>query len=195
MDRVNELMLAASNATLSAENRNAIALELESIASEVVTLRDMRDSRGEPLFAATTATGIPVAADLQISAVGTRQAIFETVQTPAGTADLVSIVRNAVSAVRASDPAAIAAALGATNAAAAHVTAAHAEQGARGARIEKLSERLEITVLGLEEERSAIESTDVMEVVARLQAKELSLEAAQAVFARINRSNLFDLIS
>jgi flagellar hook-associated protein 3 FlgL len=34
-----------------------------------------------------------------------------------------------------------------------------------------------------------------MEVVARLQSRQLSLEAAQATFARINRSTLFDLLS
>ncbi len=194
-DRVNELMLAASNGTLSAENRNAVALELESIAEEIAVLRDTRDSRGEPLFpSATSAVRIPVGADLTIAAVSTREAVFDTAPTASGPRSLSSIVAEAVTALRANDPAAIAAALRATNAATAHVVAAHADQGSRGARIDTLADRLEAQALGLEEERASVEGADIMEVVARLQAKQLSLEAAQATFARINRSNLFDLL-
>lgn len=195
LDRVNELMLAASNGTLSGDNRSAIALELESIAEQVTTLRDNRDSRGELLFAAVTSLRIPVAADLQISAVGSRQAIFDTVAIPSGTSDLVSIIDRAAATVRANDPAAIQTSLAETNAAALHITTAYGEQGARGARIDSLRERLENTSLNLEEERSSIESADITEVIARIQAKQLSLEAAQAVFARINRSTLFDVLS
>lgn len=195
-DRVNELMLRASNATLSAENRSAIALELESIAEEVATLRDTRDSRGELLFAsASAAIRIPVGADLAIAAVGTRESVFESADTPAGTRSLEAILDGAVSAVRGGNPAAIATALGQTNAGSLHIISAHGEQGSRGARIESLRDRLEGYAIELEEERSSVESADVMEVVARLQSKRLSLDAAQATFARINRSTLFDLLS
>jgi flagellar hook-associated protein 3 FlgL len=195
-DRVNELMLRASNATLSAENRNALALEIESIAGEVATLRDTRDSRGEPLFAsAAAAISIPVGADLAIAAVGTRESIFETAPTPAGPRSLTDILQGAVNAVRSGNPAAIAGALDQTNAGTRHVIAAHGEQGSRGARIESLRDRLEGYAIELEEERSGVESADIMEVVARLQSKRLSLDAAQATFARINRTTLFDLLS
>ncbi|HEX8366466.1 MAG TPA: flagellin-like protein [Allosphingosinicella sp.] len=195
-DRVNELMLRASNATLSAENRSAIALELESIAEEVATLRDTRDSRGEPLFAsASAAIRIPVGVDLAIAAVGTRESIFESADTPAGTRSLTAILDGAVNAVRSGNPAAIAGALDQTNAGTRHIISAHGEQGSRGARIETLRDRLEGYAIELEEERSSVESADIMEVVARLQSRKLSLDAAQATFARINRSTLFDLLS
>ena len=46
----------------------------------------------------------------------------------------------------------------------------------------------------LEEQRSGLESTDITEAVARLGAKDLSLKAAQAVFARINQTSLFDIL-
>jgi flagellar hook-associated protein 3 FlgL len=195
-ERVNELMLAVSNGTLSAENRQAAALEIESIAEEIAVLRDTRDSRGNPLFpAAAQAIRIPVGADLDIAAVGTREGVFDTVVTPSGTTSLTGILASAIAAVRSNDPAAIAAALGQTNAAASHVIAAHADQGSRGARIDSLSDRLGRLGVGLEEERAAVEGADIMEVVARLQSKQLSLEAAQATFARINRSTLFDLLT
>jgi flagellar hook-associated protein 3 FlgL len=195
-DRANELILSASTATQSAENRRALALELDSIAEEVAVLRETRDSRGELLFpAASAAIRIPVGPDLAIAAGGTREGVFETVGTAAGPRSLAAILASAAAAVRGGDPAAIAAALDQTNAGSRHVIAAHAEQGSRGARIDTLRDRLESSALGLEEERSSVESADVMEVVARLQSKQLSLEAAQATFARINRATLFDLLS
>lgn len=193
-DRANELMLSASNGTLSDENRRAVALELASIAEEIATLRDTRDSRGELLFPTGTPLGIPVGPDLTVNAVNGRAAVFDAVAVAGGTADLVSIIANAAAAVSSNDPAAIAASLAQVTAGSNHAVAARGEQGARGSRIDAIEERLATSRIGLKEERSALEDTDVIETVAELQAKQLSLEAAQAAFARINRSNLFDLI-
>jgi flagellar hook-associated protein 3 FlgL len=55
-------------------------------------------------------------------------------------------------------------------------------------------ERYEAWSIQLEEERSRIESADIVEVVARLQARQLTLQAAQAAFVRINQNSLFDLL-
>lgn len=193
-DRANELMLSASNATLSDENRRSVALELTSIAQEIATLRDTRDSRAELLFASGEALGIPVGRDLVINAVSTRGAVFDSVAAPGGTTDLVGIIASAAAAVASNNPTAIAASLAAVTAGSDHAVAARGEQGARGGRIDAIVERLENSKIGLAEERSSLESANIIEVVAQLQAKQLSLEAAQAAFARINRSNLFDLI-
>ncbi|HZG46968.1 MAG TPA: flagellin, partial [Allosphingosinicella sp.] len=195
-DRANQLMLSASNGTQSPENRNAIALELESIAEEVAALRETRDSRGGLLFPTAAASlRLPVGPDLSIAAVGTREGVFETVATSGGARSLHAILASAAAAVRSNDPAAIATALAETNAGSAHVIAAHSEQGSRGARIDTLRDRIASSAIALKEERANIEGADIMEVVARLQSKQLSLEAAQATFARINRSTLFDLLS
>jgi flagellar hook-associated protein 3 FlgL len=194
-DRVNELMLSVSNGTLSAENRLAVAIELESIAEEVAVLRDTRNSRGEPLFPpAASAIRIPVGPDLDLAAVGTREAVFDGVATDSGMQSLTAILTNAVAALRANDPAAIAASLSDTNAASRHVIASHAAQGSRGARIDTLLERIQTSAVDLTAERSAIESSDITELVATIQSRQLSLDAAQATFARINRSTLFDLL-
>jgi len=75
-----------------------------------------------------------------------------------------------------------------------HVATVRGEQGARGNRIDNLVERLAESGLQLDEERSGIESADVTAVVARLQARQLTLEAAQAVFSRVNQSTLFDIL-
>lgn len=193
-DRVNELMLGASNGTLSAENRLAAALEIESIAAEIATLRDTQDSRGAPLFApAAQSIAIPVGENLDLSAVASREAVFN-LTTAAGTFSLTGILGDAVTALRANDPAAIAASLAMTNKASSRTIANHAEQGARGARIDALADRLVTNEIGLKEERSSIEDANLNELLATISAKKLSLDAAQAVFARVNSSTLFDLL-
>ncbi len=198
VDRATELMVAAANGTLSAENRATIAAELRSIAEELATLRDTKDTRGIPLFPQGEAIRMPVGDGITITAVGTRTAIFESVPTASGPQDLAAIAAAAAAALEEPDAtlrtAAINASLAALEAGTRHVAAARGDQGTRGNRIDNLLERLASTGLQLEEERSGIESTDVVAVVARLQSRQLTLQAAQAVFARVNQNTLFDLL-
>ena len=140
---------------------------------------------------------IPVAAGLAVTAVGTREEVFESVPTADGPRDLAAIVADAAAALEAPDAtraAAIARATAEVAAGAEHVSAVRGEQGARGARIDQFIERAETRKLQLGEERSALESTDVTAVIARVQSAELTLKAAQAVFARVNQNTLFDLL-
>jgi len=193
LQRAHELMVAAANGTLSAEDRSTVALELRSIAEEISTYQTTKDSRGNDLFPAATATRIPVGAGLTIAAVGTRAEIFE-VDTGSGPQNMAAIVAAAADALDANDPAAISQSLDDVVAAVSHAAIEHGKQGARGNRIDQLTESLTNNALQLKEERSGLEDTDVTAVVAKLQAQQLTLEAAQAVFARVNRSTLFDLL-
>ncbi len=192
--RAAELMVQGASRTLSSVDRNAISLELESLSQHVASLRDTRDSRGELVFPLGAPIRIPVAANLELTAVADRTAIFDNVTTPYGTSNLAKILNDAALAMRGGEPAPINALLNEVNAAVRHVAAAHADHGSRGNRIEDMIEQSESVKIVMADERKGLESADIAEVIARLQAKELSLEAAQAAFARIHRSNLFDLI-
>lgn len=192
--RAAELMVQGASRTMSNTDRNAIALELESLSQHVASLRNTRDSRGELLFPDGPAIRIPVAADLELSAVANRNSVFDNVTTQYGTTNLTKILNDAALAIRGGEPAPISALMNEVNAAVNHIAAVHADHGSRGNRIEDMIEQSESVKIVMEDERKGLESADIAEVVARLQAKELSLEAAQAAFARINRSNLFDLI-
>lgn len=192
--RAAELMVQGSNRTLSPEDRSAIALELDSLARHVTSLRTTRDSRGELLFPDGNPIAIPVAADYELTAVANRASVFDNVTTPYGTSNLTKILTDAAIAMRGGGVAPIAALLNEVNAAVEHVATIHAQHGSRGNRIDDMIEQSEATRIVMEDERTGLESADIAEVIARLQSKELSLEAAQATFARINRSNLFDLI-
>jgi flagellar hook-associated protein 3 FlgL len=193
LGRANELMISAANGTLSAENRATVALELRSIADELSTLESTKDSRGNDLFPAATATRIPVGNGLTLTAVGTKADIFQ-VSTGAGPQDMASIIGAAADALDANDPAAIGQSLDDIAAAVSHAATEHGKQGARGNRIDQLTEGLADSGLQLKEERSGLEDTDVTAVVAKLQSQQLTLQAAQAVFARVNQTTLFDLL-
>jgi len=193
--RAAELMVAGRNQVLGTSDRETIAIELYSIAEHVASLRDTRDSRGELLFPTDSGTGIPVAADLEIIPVNPRSVVFDNVRTDYGVYDLETILIEAGHAGRNGRTGPTYALLDRVNSGIAHITAAYGEHGARANRIDDLIEQSESLEIITAEERKTLESADIAEVVARLQAKELSLEAAQAVFGRINRSNLFDLLA
>lgn len=198
VDRANELILSASSATLSAENRATMASELRGIAIDIAAIADSRDANGNELFRVGSSLEIPVHSGGTISAVATRDAIFGNVQTGAGISDLVSIMNAAATAIEEPDPvlrrAATNVAIDAIGASTLHVAAARADQGVRANRIDNLHERLTVSGQELNEQRIGLEGVDLVEAIARLQAKQLSLSATQAVFARVNQSSLFDLL-
>jgi flagellar hook-associated protein 3 FlgL len=196
--RAHELMLAGANGTMSAENRATVALELRALADDIASLRDTRDARGDLLFPSGQVLEMPVNIGVSITATDTREAVFESVPVTSGPTDLVAIIRAAADALVEPNPAlrsaAITASVDALAASSRHVAAVRGQQGARANRIDNMVERLAESGLQLDEERSAIESADVTAVVARLQSRQLTLEAAQAVFSRVNQSTLFDVL-
>jgi len=198
LDRANELMVEGANGTLSDSDRAAITLELRSIAEDIGALKNSKDARGGPLFMSGGSLRIPVASGIAIEAVGTREDVFESVPTSAGPQDLAAIVTAAADALALTNPAARAAAVAtsADNIAAslAHVATARGEQGALAARIDQIGERQADSALQLGEERTDLESTGVTAAIARVQSQQITLQAAQAVFARVNASTLFDIL-
>ena len=197
-DRVTELMTQGATGTLSDQDRATIALELRSIADELTTLKDSKDSRGNALFMSGYSLRIPVQSGVQVIAVGTREEVFESVATAGGPKDLAAIVSDAAAALETTDPTARAAAVATSvdevKAAVGHVATQRGEQGALANRVDALLERQADSGLQMEEERSGLEDTDIQAVVARLSSQQLSLQAAQAVFARVNENTLFDLL-
>ena len=197
-DRVTELMTQGATGTLSDENRATIALELRSIANELTSLKDSKDSRGNALFMSGYSLRIPVQSGVQVIAVGTREEVFESAPTAGGPKDLAQIVSDAAAALEITDPTArktaVAISVDEVKAAVDHVATQRGEQGALANRVDQLLERQADTEVQMKEERSGLEDTDIQAVVARLSSQQLSLQAAQAVFARVNQNTLFDIL-
>jgi flagellar hook-associated protein 3 FlgL len=189
MTRVKELVLSAANATLSPADRQTIALELQSIADQVDAFAATRSSLGQPLFHASVAPAFRFSENLVFAPVPTADQTFAVNGTP-----LSQIIRDAASAVSAGNMPAINASLTTVENGIDHVADISAEIGVRASRMERLRESHLTRGIDLAAERSGLEDTDLTEAIAKLNAQTITLEAAQAAFARINRRTLIDIL-
>jgi flagellar hook-associated protein 3 FlgL len=187
LDRARELATTGANETLSDKDRATIALELRSIADEVDSLSNGTDAAGQPIFPATP-LHLPVGDSLSLTATTSRSDAFTV-----GARDIATILRDAATGITTST-AGRAAALSDVTTASEHIATVRGEQGARGARFDALRDRLIDSASAIAEERSSIEDTDLAATIARVQTDQLALDAAQSLFARINRRTLFDLL-
>ncbi|PSJ39651.1 flagellin [Allosphingosinicella deserti] len=192
LDRAKELMLRAKTGTSSADDRALIASELRGLASEIASYRSSVDTRGEPLFRIGSSLAVPVNPGTRIAPVASREAVFSI------PIDIVAALQAAATAAEIADPSARAAAVTASidsiDRGANQIATALADQGIRADWLDKAREKLIDNGLVLEEQRSAIEGADITEVLARIQMKDVHLKAAQAIFAEVNKTSLFDLI-
>lgn len=189
LTRARELTLSASSATTNPADRASIAAELSAIADEIDGLAATRDSNGEPLFAAT-AKQVRFDADNSFAPVPSAGDVFVV-----GGNGLSTGLRDAAAAIAAGDATAMGAALTALDASIGHVADQRAAMGLSAGRLERIGDSLEARGITLADERSAVEDTDLSVAIAQLNAQNLTLEAAQAAFARINRQTLFDILS
>lgn len=194
MSRARELMITASTSTLDASGQSAIVAELQGIRASVTDFLNEKDYQGVPVFDDAIQTKVPVSRGLELDVVGTRQGIESGIDVGGVSRTLDDILLEAVNAVNSGVQTDLDNSLTSLEAGLDHVILEQSVQGIRSDRLDAVKSRNQDTTLDLAERRSNLEDTDLTEVIARLQAKLLSLEAAQAAFARINRQSLFDLI-
>ncbi len=181
--RASELAVAGASDTLSSDDRGTIASELYSIAAEIEGFAQTRSSLGKPLFAASGPVRYSESDAFEPLPSGA--AIFAQ-----GGAALADTVRNAGLAIALGN----APDLAAIDNAVAHAADMAADIGLRAARVDRLREMQQATGIDIAAERSALEDTDLSRAIAELNAQTITLEAAQAAFARINRRTLFDIL-
>jgi flagellar hook-associated protein 3 FlgL len=138
---------------------------------------------------------VPVSRGLNLAVVGTRQEVSEGIDVDGTAMSIDDVLAQSIAAVQGGDDTAIAASLKGVQAAQGHITVEQAKQGVRSDRLETVGERLTSVDLDLTERRGDLESTNLQDVISRVQSQLLQLEAAQSAFARINQKTLFDLIS
>ena len=187
--RSQELAVSGANSGLNPDSRAAIALEMRALADEIDAMSLVKTSTGEPLFANISANAIRFDDDIAFAPVPARQDIFET-----GGVAISQIVRDAASAIEAGDMTLTGNALTAIGGAINHVADAQAEVGINAARLDRLQEKAAVRAITVREERSKLEDTDLTTAIAELNGMTLTLEAAQAAFARINRRTLMDFL-
>ena len=162
---------------------------MRALADEIDAMSLVKTSTGEPLFANISANAIRFDDDIAFAPVPARQDIFEK-----GGVAISQIVRDAASAIEAGDVTLTGNALTAIGGAINHVADAQAQVGINAARLDRLQEKAAVRAITVREERSKLEDTDLTTAIAELNGMTLTLEAAQAAFARINRRTLMDFL-
>ena len=190
MIRARELVIAGASNTATAADRATYAKELRGIAADVAELRATKSSLDQPLFAPGAATQFRVDKGVLLAPVDSAGNIFDR-----SGVSLTQDLTDAAAALEGGDPTAIGTALDRVTTAIDHVANAAGDQGVRAARIDRLTDRNALSDIDLAAERSGLEDTDLTKAIAQLNAQQLTLDAAQAAFARINRRTLFDILS
>lgn len=184
-----EILLAAANDTSSAADRQTAATAIEAIAAEIAGLSATRAPNDDPLFATGGAAVVRFGADASFAPVPARGAVFEIGGTP-----ITVLLTNAAAAARQGGSTAIGPALSDLDAAVGHLADQRGVLGLAGARLDRLTDQLKDGEISLAGDRSALADTDLAQAIAQLNAQQLTLEAAQGAFARINRQTLFDYL-
>lgn len=216
LQKAQELAIQASSGTLSDSNRAVIAAQLRGIVDDLVSLANSKDARGGPLFGAATGdtavtrdaagvvsftgTGdpiaIPVGDGTSLQPSESAERIFGNLPAGAGAGDIFAVLTSFADALEAGGSVSAVAgqALTGISASLDQVNSARGSIGARGARLDLESARLESTALTREAERSGIEDTDLTTAIIELQKTTTILQATQASLSRLTSLSLFDYL-
>lgn len=198
--RAKELTLAGTTQSASPNDRAAIVQELRNLNITLANYAAQTTPTGQPLFPNDAPLQISGSATFLIAATAKQADVFDNVPVfHGGTNSIASIIAAAADAVAIDDPTARQTAsqisLSDIDAAAGHIVNQRSAQGVRSTQIDSAAEALISSGEQLAEERSSLEDTDVAATVMKLNAKTLSLQAAQQAFAKVNRNTLFDFVS
>uniref|UniRef100_UPI0035CA5AD7 flagellar hook-associated protein FlgL n=1 Tax=uncultured Sphingomonas sp. TaxID=158754 RepID=UPI0035CA5AD7 len=218
LQRAAELTTYAANGTLNDSDRKTIAVELQSIHDDLVSLANTKDARGQPLFG--TASGgstavtqaadgsvafngsgdvsaIPVADGTSIQSNETAARVFGNVPASGGgTTDIFAVLTSFISALNAGGDISAAAgtAADAIKASTTQVASVQGSVGAREARLDIVSSQATDAAGARELDRSGLEDTDMSSAITELQKTMTVLSATQASFTKLGSLSLFDYL-
>jgi flagellar hook-associated protein 3 FlgL len=187
--RAKELTLAGANAPASAADRGTIATELLVLADEIDSISMAKSATGQALFAAANPMAIRFDDNAIFAPVPARSEIFEL-----GGVSISQALRDAGTAIAAGNAVLTGTAIASVDAAINHIADKSALVGMNAARLDRIAENSAQRAISISQERSGLEDTDLSSAIAELNGMTLTLEAAQAAFARINRRTLMDFL-
>lgn len=193
VDRARELVSAGLSGTASREARIASATELAGLAD---ALRQL--PQAETLVASGSgALSVPVGQNSSVI-FPTDLASLLSIDSGQGPAPIADWLDQAAASLAIDDPATRATAgatvIAALSSATNHIIDQRAITGALAAAADIRADNLSAIATDLTEQTSALSQTDIAAAIARIQSRQLTLDAAQSLFARLNRSTLFDLL-
>lgn len=211
LQRAQELALQAANGTLSDTNRAAVSEELKAIRDSLFGLANTRDARDQPLFGGATGdtayvrnadgsiafagSGAPAAIPIGEGATVQGTVAGPSVFGPADS-DVFALLDAFTQALDAGGDVKAAADTAMTGLKDSLETATltRASAGARAARLELDTDRLDAAGEAREAVRSGIEDTDISSAVTELQKTLTILQATQASFTKLSGLTLFDFL-
>ena len=194
LTRAKELLVLSNNDAVNGVNREGIAIELEGILDNFRDILAQDDPFGGKLFA-DVPIEVPIGGTRNVIASPTLADLAQGISDGSGgTVTLESLLLSGIAAVRSGTSADREASLQPFDKALDHMTSKLTEQGVARGRLESARDQFIDSRLVLAQRRGDIEDVDVSEAITRLQQLDISLEAAQAVYAKINQSSLLDYL-
>jgi flagellar hook-associated protein 3 FlgL len=190
MARVQELTIQGANSSLPQADRSTLASEIRSIAQEVDSLQQTQSSLGEPLFSDGQARTMRFGDGAVFAPVPSKADVFQS-----GGVSISQQLATIADAVESGDQTNLNTALTTASNLVQHGADAAASVGNAAARLDRLANAQDSRAIDLSAERSSLEDTDLTTAIATLNAQQLTLDAAQAAFARINKRTLIDILS
>lgn len=205
-----EAGLRAANDARSDDDRSAIAQRLDALKAETVDLLNAK-ADGEYLFAGNRTDTKPfteegdiftnyqdlsgkrtrqIGPDQQIALNVTSEGVHQTGEGFSVTEALDELT----AAVRAGDQDAMQNALGRVETARDHLVTRGAEAGNTAERLTRTADQLRTTDLQTQQQRSALEDADYLDVLTRVQQRQSSLEAALKVTSSAMQTSLLDYL-
>ena len=221
MSRIKELTVQANSDTMGKLDRESIAVEIESLRDQVLSLANTQDTSGNYIFAGSRVTEpsfglnsqglIDYQGDQSRMQVAVGDNRLMNVNRP-GSDAFVRVVRDdgkggkvgvgffqalgdLAKAVRTSDRAAMQRGIGEIDAMQQGVSEATAQVGADLNVVDAQKNVLDEVKLRLKTTLSAVQDLDYTEAITRMNRDQLALEAAQSSFAKISKLSLFNYLN
>lgn len=190
MSRAQELTIQGASGSQPQSARDTIADEIRAIADEIGALGQTQSSLGEPLFSNGPSRSMRFSEGVAFAPVPASSDVFQYSGLP-----IAQQLQSLAAAVQSGSRAQLDTALTTADGLIQHGAAVVAAIGNAASRLDRLADSNQSHAVDLAAERTGLEKTDLTTAIATLNAQQLTLEAAQSAFARINRRSLIDLLS
>ena len=218
--RAKEVAVQGANDTLNMGDRKALANEMQSLRDQMLSLANTRDSNGNFLFAGSrvkqpafseTANGSPVymgdqtrmnvrvgdQQNIPINRTGTDAFVpvtrIDKDGAPVGVS-FFQVMDNLIAGLNTANGSDIRRGAGELDNLQQGLSLAHAQVGTNLNMVDQQTSIIEDTTLNLKSTLSSIEDLDYASAITKMNQQMLSLEAAQASFAKVSQLNLFNYI-
>lgn len=193
--RARELLLQANTGTVSPDDPESMAIEMEGLASDFRDALGQRDNYGGPLFGSGPPIRIPISDGRTTVASPNMDAVQEGIPIGGGaTATLDEIMATTADAIRNGDGTSRGNQLDALDGALNRITQLLTRQGVVRTTLESTRDQLDQSKLSLAGRKSELSDANVTEALTRLQSLMTNLQATQAVYGQISQQSLFDYL-